>query len=182
MGLDMYLYAKRFLGYDEKEMKAAVAAAVKSPFTSGRSEASEVRVEVMYWRNANAIHKWFVDNVQDGVDECQKSYVSKEDLINLRDVCQKVIDTAVVEAGKVSNGYTIKGGKREDFWEDGEIVQNPEEIEAILPSQGGFFFGGTDYDQYYLQGVEDTLEALNSILSLSEEELRFWDFEYHSSW
>ena len=28
---------------------------------------------VAYWRKANAIHSWFVENCQDGVDECQYS-------------------------------------------------------------------------------------------------------------
>ena len=26
--------------------------------------------QIASWRKANAIHKWFVDNVQDGVDDC----------------------------------------------------------------------------------------------------------------
>lgn len=26
--------------------------------------------EIAYWRKANAIHRWFVDNVQNGTDDC----------------------------------------------------------------------------------------------------------------
>ena len=37
--------------------------------------------EVGYWRKANQIHKWFVDNVQDGVDDCGEYKVTKEQLI-----------------------------------------------------------------------------------------------------
>jgi hypothetical protein len=44
---------------------------------------SEVIEEVMYWRKANQIHKWFVDNVQDGVDDCKEYWVSEEKLQEL---------------------------------------------------------------------------------------------------
>ena len=48
--------------------------------------------EVMYWRKANAIHQWFVDNVQHGVDECAPHMVSLDDLCALRDTCRSVLD------------------------------------------------------------------------------------------
>ena len=32
-------------------------------------------VEVAYWRKANAIHGWFVYNIQDGVDDQNEYYV-----------------------------------------------------------------------------------------------------------
>ena len=44
--------------------------------------------EVMYWRKANAIHKWFVDNVQGGEDDCREYPVSNDQLIELRDTCK----------------------------------------------------------------------------------------------
>ena len=39
--------------------------------------------EIGYWRKANAVHSWFVENCQDGIDECQLSEVSREDLEDL---------------------------------------------------------------------------------------------------
>jgi hypothetical protein len=47
---------------------------------------------VGYWRKANQIHKWFVDNVQEGNDNCGDYYVSRESLQALRTLCQQVID------------------------------------------------------------------------------------------
>ena len=35
------------------------------------------------WRKANQIHKWFVDNCQEGDDNCQRHYVSRENLEEL---------------------------------------------------------------------------------------------------
>jgi hypothetical protein len=54
--------------------------------------AKEVGFRVAYWRKANAIHAWFVKNVQEGRDECQESYVSREQLEELVEVCKQVIE------------------------------------------------------------------------------------------
>lgn len=49
--------------------------------------------EAGYWRKANHIHNWFVTNVQNGVDDCEKYPVSYEKLAELRDLCKKVLDS-----------------------------------------------------------------------------------------
>ena len=48
-------------------------------------DVGEIHMPVMYWRKANQIHKWFVDNTQDGEDECEPTPVSKEQLQQLLD-------------------------------------------------------------------------------------------------
>lgn len=57
--------------------------------------------DVGYWRKANQIHNWFVQNVQGGEDDCGIYEVSQAKLIELRDTCQKVIDTAIIEDGYI---------------------------------------------------------------------------------
>lgn len=52
---------------------------------------------VGYWRKAKAIHNWFVENVQDGKDDCSYYEVSKSKLIELRNLCQLVLDTAITK-------------------------------------------------------------------------------------
>jgi hypothetical protein len=49
-----------------------------------------VTFQVAYWRKANQIHKWFVDNVQDGEDDCREYSVDREQLQKLLDTCTKV--------------------------------------------------------------------------------------------
>lgn len=49
-----------------------------------------VEFEVGYWRKANAIHDWFVRNVQGGVDECDPFDVTREHLAKLLDDCKRV--------------------------------------------------------------------------------------------
>ena len=88
MGLDMYLYAERYISeYTDKEMQSEVESIVKMP-----GKVNYVTSEVIYWRKANAIHHWFVKNVQDGVDDCKKYYVPKEKLIELRDTLKEILE------------------------------------------------------------------------------------------
>lgn len=97
MGLDMYLYATHYTSpyFGEEHFPALKALATDElgmPLVDS-APSVELRTQAAYWRKANQIHKWFVDNVQDGVDECQISYVSIEQLTALRDLCAQAIET-----------------------------------------------------------------------------------------
>jgi len=111
------------------------------------SRVKYIEEEVGYWRKANQIHRWFVENVQQGEDDCQESYVSREQLEELLGACK--------------------------------IVKNhKEKAEQILPTQSGFFFGGTEYDEYYYQDIDNTIEILEEALSDESAD----DFAYRASW
>lgn len=132
--------------------------------------------EVYYWRKANAIHQWFVDNIQNGNDDCEDYRVTQKDLQILIDtlkevynsLCNKEMVTKKVQDGSIE--YEIKVFKEEDL----------EVAKELLPTQEGFFFGGTEYDEYYFEQIKDTLNDLQ-ILD------RSFDYEnnyliYGSSW
>lgn len=53
---------------------------------------SYVVEEMGYWRKANAIHRWFVENVQDGDDRCQLSYVERKQLAKLLELVIEVLN------------------------------------------------------------------------------------------
>ncbi len=92
MGLDMYLNAERYLwGHEEgdKQISENIGQLIGLP---SDGKVKTITVEAGYWRKSNQIHNWFVANVQEGKDECQDSYVSREQLKELREVCQKVLD------------------------------------------------------------------------------------------
>ena len=136
--------------------------------------------EIAYWRKANEIHNYFVEYVQHGVDDCGTYDVSKKQLEDLLYKCKEVERISVLEKSKVVNGYTFENGKEIPMYEDGEVIVNAEEVAAILPTQGGFFFGSTDYDKYYMEDIKYTIDILEKIF----EETDF-DTEavcYHSSW
>jgi hypothetical protein len=103
--------------------------------------------EAGYWRKANQIHQWFVNNVQDGNDNCGSYWVGRDKLKELLELCNKVL------SDKTNAG-------------------------EYLPTASGFFFGSTDYDEYYFQDIENTIEIIQSCLSDSEAN----EFEYSSSW
>ena len=54
---------------------------------------------------------------------------------------------------------------------------NQDEVEELLPTQEGFFFGGTDYDESYIEDLKDTIKQLEPLLEDKDGE-----YEYCSSW
>lgn len=98
MGLDMYLTAERsFYPEDVHKTGLGLHKQLKSMFPeikeaskTGNLEYVRVAFEVGYWRKANAIHKWFVDNCQEGVDDCKPSSVSREKLKELLELCEEI--------------------------------------------------------------------------------------------
>lgn len=44
---------------------------------------STITIPLYYWRKANQIHAWFVREVQDGKDECERTEVPREKLADL---------------------------------------------------------------------------------------------------
>jgi len=78
-----------------------------------------VEVTAAYWRKSNQIHKWFVDNVQGGEDDCGNYYVSKDKLKELRETCRQALfakDPSLLppQAGFFFGSYDID----EWYWED----------------------------------------------------------------
>ena len=149
MGLDMYLNKRTYVQYwehngdDNYEVKVTKGG---EPTKINPKKVKYIIEEAGYWRKQNQIHRWFVENVQEGIDNCGEYYVSKEDLETLLDLCQKV---------KADNSLA----------------------ESLLPSASGFFFGGTEYDEWYFNGIDNTIEILEEAL---EDERG--DYYYSSSW
>lgn len=142
---------------------------------------TEISENVMYWRKANAIHQWFVDTVQNGEDDCDiHDEVTEELLTELRDKCATILENCVMMQGKVANGYTCEGGKWKPILEDGMFVANPEVCEEELPTTSGFFFGSTNYDQWYIDDIRETYEACERILKETDFETQA--LYYCSSW
>lgn len=174
MGLDMYLDKcnRKAWGYkdmDIDKMKVNNPALYEElkPFIVMRGEYhpwESFFTKVGYWRKANAIHKWLVDNVQNEVDDCEYHEVSKEKIEELLEVCIKVRDGSNLVDGMIENGYTYENGKKKPFMEEGKYIANPELAEELLPTQDGFFFGSTNYDEYYMEDIEDTIDILQHAL------------------
>ena len=69
MGLDMYLTAKRFISsYKEEDIEFGKK--IQEVVDTKGYRPTYITLDVGYWRKANAIHDWFVKNIQDGKDNC----------------------------------------------------------------------------------------------------------------
>jgi hypothetical protein len=90
MGLDMYVTAEKYLWELEEDEHEVICNKIQKAFGVDMKVKS-VEFDAMYWRKANAIHKWFVDNVQDGVDDCRRHYFKFSDLLKLRMLCDQVL-------------------------------------------------------------------------------------------
>lgn len=136
--------------------------------------------EVAYWRKVNAVHNWFVTKKGGGIDECQEIRVDTEDLRELLDLCKQVKAIAILKDGQVSNGYRFDArGNKEPILVQGKIIANAEEIDQLLPTQSGFFFGSTDYDDWYMEGIDMTIEQIEKILA---EDNGDYEYVYQASW
>jgi hypothetical protein len=93
MGLDMYLTRKKYIGakYDFNKVTGIVDIKIGDvPVPIDFNKITYIDEEVGYWRKANAIHNWFVDHVQEGIDDCKEYYVDFETLEELLGICKQV--------------------------------------------------------------------------------------------
>lgn len=169
MGLDMYLSVNRYISHyadlaksetapssyrEQFDLAEKILDLVEMP-AEEHGGSVNVKVTAIYWRKANAIHNWFVTNVQGGADDCGDYEVTREQLDELRTVCMQVLDEA-------------RGSK---------LVSATK----LLPPTSGFFFGSTEIDEWYFQDLEHTVKGIERLLDQIPEN---WDysFEYSSSW
>ncbi len=187
MGLDMYLtqrfYVKNWDHMSDEEKHAITILKGGQPADIATDRISQVTVQEMYWRKANQIHKWFVDNVQNGVDDCGDYYVDPEQLGQLLLLVTRVLEASELEPAKIENGQVSAHDEAGNLiWkpciEDGQAIKDASVAMALLPGESGCFFGSKDYDQYYYEQLVETQAELKRICSQESK----GDFYYHSSW
>jgi len=155
----MYLYRQQYAHPELKENLRLERAGKITTFAPERR--TFLREEIGYWRKANHIHRWFVENVQEGSDDGHDYYVDRSELEELLKLVIKVLKHSKLVPGTVPAGRRIlQNGEIQDTWEDGSIIDNPELAETLLPRLGGCFFGSLDYDQDYVNELRHT-KSLN---------------------
>jgi hypothetical protein len=168
MGLDMYLNARKYvsqLDYSSEERKTneVFSTLVDLSGVENLTKYSDfggisVSYPIGYWRKANAVHGWFVDNLAGGVDECQEIHVPRNALVDLLAACKAVLSVSA-------------GVSKQDVAD--EFGLNPTE---------GFFFGSYQMDEYYDADLKYTIEMIEHIISLIPEDDYKWEFTYQASW
>jgi len=110
--------------------------------------------EVIYWRKANQIHNWFVENLHDGVDEpLFREEVTKENLQELYKLCVKALKHKTKPKIHPS---------------------------SILPTRPGCFFGSISYDNFYYHVINETKTKLEDVLKNFDFDTHF--LFYECSW
>ena len=136
--------------------------------------------EVGYWRKANQIHKWFVKHVQNNVDDCGTYEVSVGQLRDLLALCKAVKKASKLIDGQVSQGQRGTADGWETIYGEGKIIEDSSVAEELLPTGSGFFFGSTDYNEYYMQDINATIKIINKVLK--ETDFETHGVAYSSSW
>lgn len=137
--------------------------------------------ELAYWRKANAIHKWFIDHCAKGNDDCSEMEVSRADLEKLYSNCKEVLASSKLVKAKIKNGKYASpatGGRWVDNIVEGKTIKDQTVAHKLLPTTDGFFFGSTDYDQYYIGGIKYTMKVIKKILK-DEQTTKY---TYYASW
>ena len=94
MGLDMCLYKKTYIWQPYKKEEPPAISIIADMECYGHIQPRRVKFiieEVGYWRKANQIHRWFVEHVGNGLDECQEWEASHEQLTTLLQTVQDVL-------------------------------------------------------------------------------------------
>jgi len=162
MGLDMYLYIEKYVPRNDyvrneqgefdlitNSLFDSLTHALNAASLVGESGFAgyTVHIPVGYWRKANAIHGWIVNECANGVDECQQIHVPREKAQELLDYCKLV------------------------------LAEN-DKADELLPPVAGFFFGGYEIDEWYLQNIQETIDIFESLLASDEADSIY----YQASW
>ena len=152
MGLDQYLTAKKYVSKFHYHIDGDASITqefqdllpMDTPDITRYGQFAGITVEypVGYWRKANAIHNFFVQEVGEDVDDCREMFVDRDILVELRSRCADVLK-----------------------------ADNMEEMakEVGLETVSGFFFGDTSYDDWYKEDLKLTIEICDHVLALPEE-------------
>tara|TARA_Y100000310_G_scaffold130679_1_gene129809 strand:+ start:7285 stop:7809 length:525 start_codon:yes stop_codon:yes gene_type:complete len=174
MGLDMYLsrkfYVKNWDFTETKDKFSIIITQGKKPSTLKKlinswffditkstipiDKITTITTEEMYWRKSNAIHKWFVTNVQDGNDDCNEYFVPKEQLRELLSLIDRVV-------------------------KDHSLAP-----ELLPTSEGFFFGDNSYDDYYFsdLEYTHKTLSVLLLDYYTKPNDIKDGEFYYQSSW
>lgn len=163
MGLDMYFYARKttyksFSKWDKPsrvdETDYPEDLKTFSDYIYDRnfkSVQTETEYQIGYFRKFNALHSYIVKTFANGIDNCQDILLYKADIAKIKKVLDDILKVGTEEKAK-----------------------------ETLPTQSGFFFGGTDYGEYYFEEVKVAADLMQSFLDNFDFEN--YQLVYRASW
>lgn len=118
MGLDMYMMKKLWVGeeFEHRNTKSNVVITIEEKEFKVEDKISEISIQQAYWRKANAVHKWFVDNVQDGEDDCKSYPVDISDFRRLKELCEKTLESKTAEFLPPEKGFFFGSQEVDEYY------------------------------------------------------------------
>ena len=173
MGLDMYLEIRR----DEYVSRHTKSKTLKREWPKFIKEngpglvssepdmvSRKTTWEVGYWRKANQIHNWFLEHCG------PRDYETGEVI----DDCRSI---------------EVSVDKLEQLLKECQMVLADHSLAQVyLPTQSGFFFGSTEYDEYYFDDLEHTVKVLEPVIEFMHnikdkcKSNDWYDVIYTASW
>ncbi|RAP49219.1 MAG: hypothetical protein BZ138_08055 [Methanosphaera sp. rholeuAM270] len=98
-------------------------------------------VHEFYYRKENWLRNWMEENT----------------MLNSESNCEKIVihPTQINELHQACE----------------QVLDNHELADELLPTQCGFFYGSTDYDEWYFEGVELVKNHMEEIMNMEENVL-----------
>lgn len=160
MGLDMYLdRVTMFFETSNEDVRDSFP----MPVNIKSNRVKNITENLIYWRKSNQIHNWFVNNVQNGEDNCGTYLVNRDDISSLLAAVTVVLNA-----------------------KDKSLDLGIERALALLPPAPGFFFGSTDLDEFYWDDLARTKMELEELLAEMDPAAPKGNFYQHytyaSSW
>ena len=91
--------------------------------------------EIAYWRKANQIRQWFVNHIEE------------------------------FDVGDNGDYYQVTKKLLMELIDDCQtVLDDHNKASEIMPSSSGFFFGSTDYDEWYYKDLENTIERCSRVI------------------
>lgn len=136
MGLDMYLEKEYYVGGDGINVDVGGGKIIN---------AKKLIEDIGYWRKANYIHHWFIENCADGIDDCKRIYVSEENISELYETVCKVLKSKETELLPPCTGFFFGSDEIDEYYWEGlehtkDVLENvikgieKNEKEKIYPS------------------------------------------------
>ena len=162
MGLDMYFYARKTTYKSHAKWNKSEVDETNYPEDlkvfadyiydcNFKSVDIETYYQIGYFRKFNALHSYIVKNFAGGRDNCQNIFLSKGNVEQIKAALDEALEAGTEEKAK-----------------------------DVLPTQSGFFFGSTTYDDFYFEDVKEATDLMQMLLD--NFDFKNYELIYGASW
>lgn len=144
------------------------------------------KYESKYTNNENYGKDWFypedLKELQEQIDK--RSFASKQTLFMVgywrkaNAIHQWFVDRCAEGVDDCRQVYVDREDLQDLLNACEQVLEDHSKAEDLLPTCTGFFFGGTEYDEWYFKDLEYTRDLIKKLLTLDKD----YEFYYEASW